>query len=91
VELKLSNGARFRGIPIHGKAGSGAPVSLMLRPERIELTRTPQGDRPSIAGEVKDITFLGNNTHVLVDGVASDPIAVRVPFGNPELQGAFNG
>jgi putative spermidine/putrescine transport system ATP-binding protein len=91
VELKLGNGARFRGIPIHGKARSGAPVSLMLRPERIDLTRTPQRDRPSIAGKVKDITFLGNNTHVLVDGVASDPIAVRVPFGNPELQGLSTG
>ena len=91
VELKLGNGAHFGGVPIHGKARNGAPVSLMLRPERIDLTRTPQSNRPSIAGKVKDITFLGNNTHVLVDGVANDPIAVRVPFGNPELQGLSMG
>jgi putative spermidine/putrescine transport system ATP-binding protein len=91
AELKLGNGALFGGIPIHGQARTGAPVSLMLRPERIDLARASQSDRPAISGKVRDITFLGNNTHVLVEGPGKSALAVRVPFGNPELQGLAKG
>jgi putative spermidine/putrescine transport system ATP-binding protein len=91
AELKLANGELFSGIPIHGKAGAGGHVSLMLRPERIDLARPAQNDRPALSGKVKDITFLGNNTHVLVEGAGQTALAVRVPFGNPELQGLAKG
>lgn len=40
---------------------------------------------------MRDITFLGNNTHVLVDGPGNSALAVRVPFGNAELQGLSKG
>jgi putative spermidine/putrescine transport system ATP-binding protein len=91
AELKLANGALFGGVPIHGKARPGAAVSLMLRPERIDLARPSQNALPALSGTVRDITFLGNNTHVLVDGPGNSALAVRVPFGNAELQGLAKG
>ena len=91
AELRLANGAQFGGIPIHGTARPGGGVSLMLRPERIDLARAAQNDRPAISGKVKDITFLGNNTHVLVEGPGQSALSVRIPFGNPELQGLAKG
>jgi putative spermidine/putrescine transport system ATP-binding protein len=63
----------------------------MLRPERIELSRGMQDGKSTMSGTVKDITFLGNNTHVLVESAGNPEVSVRLPFGNPALQGLTKG
>ena len=91
ADLVLADGTHFSGIPVHGTAKAGSSASLMLRPERIELQRAADGDNPALSGTVKDITFLGNNTHIQVDTTGDRVLSVRVPFGNPALQGLSKG
>jgi putative spermidine/putrescine transport system ATP-binding protein len=86
--VRLPDGCVLEGVPFHGRQGSTA--ALMLRPERIDL-------QPGVAvgagltGTVQDLTFLGNNTHVLINSRWGGPIAVRLPFGHPSLSGLHPG
>ena len=64
------------------KPDPAADAAVMLRPERISLSqRQIAGDR-ALAATVKDITFLGNNTHVQTETATREPISVRLPFGH---------
>ncbi|UVC12173.1 ABC transporter ATP-binding protein (plasmid) [Rhizobium sp. TH2] len=83
ASLKLPGGAVIEGVPLHGVEAGGVKASLMLRPERIDLK--PSSGAGAIAGEVRDITFLGNNIHVLVAPAGAEPISVRLPFGHAAL------
>jgi len=40
---------------------------------------------------VRDLTFLGNNIHVLVEPKGARPISVRLPFGHGALAGLAVG
>lgn len=88
ARLELPGGAVLDGVPFHGKSGDRA--ALMLRPERIDLRSGGVAGR-GLEGTVRDMTFLGNNTQVLVEPLGLEPIAVRLPFGHPSLSGLSPG
>ncbi|WP_087001279.1 ABC transporter ATP-binding protein [Rhizobium sullae] len=88
--ISLGGDAVFNQIPVHGNAASGAKAALMLRPERIRLSRS-QGTASSLAATVSDITFLGNNIHVSTKTVAGEALAVRLPFGHEAISGLSRG
>jgi putative spermidine/putrescine transport system ATP-binding protein len=83
AKLVLPGGAVIEGIPFHGTARARDKASLLLRPERIDLRS--DGGTSALAGVVRDITFLGNNIHVLVAPPGAEPIAVRLPYGHSAL------
>jgi len=93
ASLKLPGGAVIDGVPLHAaKASGGSKASLLLRPERIDLRSVTSGnENAAITGEVRDITFLGNNIHILVATAGVEPISVRLPFGHAALGGLTPG
>ena len=62
---------------------------LLLRPERIELEAGTQPGQ--LNATVRDITFLGNNIHVMVEPSGIAPLSVRLPFGHRALTGLMPG
>jgi len=97
AKLKLPGGSVIEGVPLHGGKSSagtsgGGKAALLLRPERIDLkstgTAAPDG---VLTGEIRDITFLGNNIHLLVAPPEAEPISVRLPFGHAALAGLAPG
>lgn len=76
--LEFPDGSRAEGVPLNGFARVGAPVEMMLRPERMDLAT--QG--PGMPVTVRDITFLGNNTSVDVETGWGDRLPVRLNFGH---------
>jgi putative spermidine/putrescine transport system ATP-binding protein len=89
AKLALPGGVQVAGVPVHGTARPGAKISLMLRPERIDIE---PGTRPGhLSGTVADITFLGNNIHLVVAHERAKPISVRLPFGHSALDGLTSG
>lgn len=88
AQLALPGGVTIEGVPLHGGANRGK-VSLLLRPERIELEAGTEPGR--INGTVRDITFLGNNIHVMVEPAGLAPLSVRLPFGHSALSGLTAG
>ena len=88
ARLSLQGGVTLDGVPLHGGA-AGSTASLMLRPERITLSRGRQPN--ALTGTVRDMTFLGNNTQVLVDLAGMEPLSVRLPFGHTALEGLSPG
>jgi putative spermidine/putrescine transport system ATP-binding protein len=79
--------AVMRGVPVHGAARTG-PATLLLRPERISLTR---GAGEGLPVTVTDVTFLGNNYHVATVTGAGAPLSVRLPFGHAAVAGLGRG
>ncbi|SIR29713.1 putative spermidine/putrescine transport system ATP-binding protein [Rhizobium sp. RU20A] len=84
--LALPGGRTVSGVPLHS-AGPGKTAALLLRPERIDLKVGEAGAADALSGTIRDITFLGNNTDVLVDIPAGKQLSVRLPFGHPMLDG----
>ena len=89
AKLALPGGGVIEGVPLHGAARAKEMASLLLRPERIDLQAGGSGS--VLVGEVRDITFLGNNIHVLVALKDAGPISVRLPFGHAALAGLAPG
>ena len=89
AKLSLGDGAVVEGVPLHGAPGAGAKASLMLRPERLLLSRaaTPA----ALAVTVRDITFLGNNIEVSTATDAGVDLAVRLPFGHEAISSLARG
>jgi len=83
ARLRLQGGVEVAGVPLHG-ASKGSRGALLLRPERIEL-RKGSGDGRHLNGTIRDMTFLGNNTDILVDLSEGGSVSVRLPFGHPLL------
>lgn len=88
--ISLGGQAVFDRIPVHGDAMSGTRAALMLRPERIRLSRG-QAATGGLAATVSDITFLGNNIHVATETAAGETLAVRLPFGHEAITGLSRG
>ncbi|WP_320202076.1 ABC transporter ATP-binding protein [Agrobacterium sp. rho-13.3] len=86
AKISLGNGAVFDRIPVHGTAVAGSRASLMLRPERIRLSRDHNG-ASGLAAKVSDIT----NVHVMTETVSGEKLAVRLPFGNAAIGGISRG
>ncbi|MBX3567486.1 MAG: ABC transporter ATP-binding protein [Rhizobiaceae bacterium] len=89
ADIRLGNGFMVSAVPTHGDAGPGRDVALMLRPERISLFRA---EKPrSLAATVRDVTFLGNNTHVQAETETREQVAIRLPFGHESAAGLQSG
>ena len=91
ANLQLKDGSCISGVPLHGSAQIGQSAALMLRPERIDLSRTVHPDLPSVPVVVNDLTFLGNNTHVSVETGWREQLYVRLPFGHDCINGLEKG
>ncbi|MEO9338511.1 ABC transporter ATP-binding protein [Mesorhizobium sp. SB112] len=90
AKIALSDDIVFSDIPIHGSAKEGTPASLMLRPERLKLTKVaPSG--AALSAVVNDITFLGNNVHVVAETFKGEELSVRLPFGHDAISGLGRG
>ena len=89
--VSLGRDTVFEHIPVHGDALPGRKASLMLRPERIRLSRRAPVSGPGLQATVNDITFLGNNVHVAAETVSGAPLAVRLPFGHEAISGLSRG
>jgi putative spermidine/putrescine transport system ATP-binding protein len=76
-------------VPVHGAATTSDKASVMLRPERLFLSRTPQ-DR-GLPATVSDFTFLGNNVHVVTKTSRGDDLSVRLPFGHEAISNLSKG
>jgi len=87
--ISLGRGTVFNSIPVHGKGAAGTKAALMLRPERIRLSRAHAG--VGLAATVSDITFLGNNIHVSTEMANGEALAVRLPFGHEAITGLSRG
>ncbi len=81
--LRLAGGERLAGVALHGTATAGASVKLLLRPERLTLTRLPAGGVASLPVAVADVTFLGNETDVRGRTAWGEDVFVRLPYGDP--------
>lgn len=89
ARVVLPDGTVVAGVPMHGAKAESGKASLLLRPERIELEA---GLVPgAFGGVVRDLTFLGNNIHVLVEPKGVQPVSVRLPFGHGALAGLAVG
>lgn len=76
-------------VPLHGKPSKTSDAFLMLRPERLSLTR--ESTASSIRATVEDITFLGSNVHVVTRTAQRASVSVRLPYGHQALAGIQSG
>ncbi|OLP60923.1 branched-chain amino acid ABC transporter substrate-binding protein [Xaviernesmea oryzae] len=89
ADVTLPGDVTVAGIPLHGAAADGKALQLMLRPERIALSREKDGH--ALAAVVEDITFLGNNIHVKTRIGEEAAVSVRLPFGHEAVSGLARG
>lgn len=89
--LRFADGTTVAAIPMHGAGSVGQAAQLMLRPERIDLTREPGPKGASLPVTVEDMTFLGNNTAVAARTGWGDQLSVRLNFGHPLADGLAPG
>ncbi|MGV1871552.1 ABC transporter ATP-binding protein [Agrobacterium rosae] len=87
--VALGSQAIVSQIPVHGDVKLGAKAALMLRPERMRLSRIQTEN--SFPVTVNDITFLGNNIHVSTELSTGEPLSVRLPFGHEAITGLSRG
>lgn len=59
----------------------GAPVSVMLRPERLTATAAPSGDGRSIEGTVADVVFQGATARIVVHLADASEVIASVVTG----------
>ena len=83
--LRFADGTELADVPLHGAGEPGAPAELMLRPERIELSRAAGPQGATLPVIVEDVTFLGNNSTISARTGWGDPLSVRLNFGHPML------
>jgi spermidine/putrescine transport system ATP-binding protein len=84
--VKTGFGAAFAGQPV-GQPRHGAPVTLSVRPEQIELTRTARPDARPV--QVVNRIFLGEHTEYLVRDAALGDLLVLVARQAEAIEGAF--
>lgn len=86
ADIRIGGDLLMRAVPFHGAAKPGASAAIMLRPERISLFQH-KPDGPALPATVRDITFLGNNTHVHTLTDRQQGVSVRLPFGHESIAG----
>ncbi len=82
ADIRIGEHLVLPAVSVHGSARPGNEAAVMLRPERLTLSSTPVSTAGSLAATVKDVTFLGNNTHVLTETATQEVLSVRLPFGH---------
>jgi putative spermidine/putrescine transport system ATP-binding protein len=90
ADIRIGEDLLIRQVPVHGMPQAGRAAAIMLRPERINLSQKKPTE-PALAATVRDITFLGNNTHVQAQTPKREDISVRVPFGHESAAGLVTG
>ncbi len=90
ADIRVGGDLVVPAVSVHGAAARGREAAVMLRPERVSLSQTPNGGS-SLPVTVVDITFLGNNTHVLTETKTSERLSVRLPFGHAAADGLRPG
>ncbi|BAI74468.1 spermidine/putrescine transport system ATP-binding protein (plasmid) [Azospirillum sp. B510] len=92
AQIVLPDGAIVGGVRSHGSVKAGAAGTLMLRPERVRIRAcTGDGGDAGMAVTIRDITFLGDNTHFSVETDWKQSMAIRVPFGRSGAEGLAVG
>lgn len=89
ASLAIGDGSILEDIPLHGETAAKGKASLMLRPERLSLSRTPVSS--GFAATVRDITFLGNNIEVNTVTPSGADVSVRLPFGHEAVYSLARG
>lgn len=89
--LRFADGTELVNVPLHGAGQPGASAELMLRPERIELSRAAGPQGATLPVIVEDVTFLGNNSTISARTGWGDPLSVRLNFGHPMLGAVVPG
>lgn len=84
ARIRLADDQTVDHVAIHGTAASGR-AELMLRPERISLSRQRPAQMASLPASIRDLTFLGNHLHVAATTRQGAGIAVRLPFGHEAI------
>ena len=85
----LDAGGRI-ALPAAGDARDGDPITVMLRPERIQIVPGSPGeaDGRSLPAVVKDVIFQGASLRVIVDapGETEMLVTVEVDDGTPDVR-----
>ena len=89
TRLRLPGGEIVDGVPLHGAHGTEGKAALLLRPERLSLSRAVRD--AGLAVTVDDITFLGNTVEVRTLTATGDTLSVRLPFGHEAIAGMGRG
>ena len=89
TRLRLPGGEIVDGVPLHGTRGTEGKAALLLRPERLSLSRAARD--AGLAVTVDDITFLGNTVEVRTLTATGDTLSVRLPFGHEAIAGMGRG
>ncbi|TPK53011.1 ABC transporter ATP-binding protein [Mesorhizobium sp. B2-4-19] len=90
ADIRIAGDVVVQSVPVHGDPAHGGEVSVMLRPEHISLSQVPSAEG-SLPVTVIDITFLGNNTHVLTETSSHEKLSVRLPFGHAAVNDLQRG
>ena len=85
ADVLLPDGRRVTGTPLHCDAPAGSDVSLMLRPDRLTLVHTAQGDAPHIPVRVTDLSYLGDVMQVHLATLWDQEIDIRLPLRPGDL------
>lgn len=67
-------------VPEHAGAADGRPVKIAVRPEWLDVCRpdaVPAGEN-AVGGHIRDVIYLGESLHVLVDLPGSHTVTVAV-------------
>jgi putative spermidine/putrescine transport system ATP-binding protein len=83
ARLVLPGGAIVDGVPMRALGAGGTRASLLLRPERLSLSRAQV--EAGLAVTIRDITFLGNNIEVSTETESGSSLSVRLPFGHQAI------
>ena len=89
TRLRLPGGEIVDGVPLHGARSTEGKAALLLRPERLSLSRAARD--AGLAVTVDDITFLGNTVEVRTLTATGDTLSVRLPFGHEAIAGMGRG
>lgn len=89
ADISIGDMMTVSDVPVHGSATTGSKASVMLRPERLFLSKTQQ--ERGLPVTVSDITFLGNNIHVVTRTGRGEELSVRLPFGHEAIAGLGRG
>ena len=86
--LRFADGQVIRDVPFRGEGREGAKAELMLRPERLRLSREKDAE-VSLPVTVQDMTFLGNTLALDVRTAWGQTLPVRLTYGHP-LSGSIS-
>ncbi len=85
--VHLTSGASIRARSAFAHQ-QGAPVSVMLRPERLLAVAEPRDDGRSVAGTVADVVFQGPTARLIVHLADRSEVIANIPAGTgrPNVQ-----